>query len=251
MSQDLIGKRILLLDKGWIELIDLMPHPSTGISGDLAIVNAARVSFMGESKGMERDKKLLFYLVQHYHTSPFEMVEFKFRVRAPLVVWWQWVRHRTFSFNAQSGRYTPFEENDLYVPDVWRKQAKDNKQASEGVLEAAQGQTLTEKLLAHYEQSYNLYQEALTAGVSKEMARIFLPGFSVYYTWVAKVDAHNLMQFLRLRMAADAQYEIRVYANAIYEHFFKPALPWTAEAFERFILENKHQPIDTSSPPAP
>ena len=136
-----------------------------------------------------------------------------------------------------SGRYTSFEENNFYVPDVWRKQSKDNKQASEGTLDDVQGKALTEKLLVHYEQSYRLYQEALTAGVSREMARVFLPGFSVYYTWVAKVDAHNLMQFMRLRMAGDAQYEIRVYAQAIYDHFFKPALPWTAEAFERFILK--------------
>ncbi|MCA9915715.1 MAG: FAD-dependent thymidylate synthase, partial [Anaerolineae bacterium] len=82
----LIGKRVDVLDKGWIELVDLMPHPASQISGDLAIVNAARVSFLGESKGEERDKKLLFYLLRNRHTSPFEMVEFKFRVRAPVVV---------------------------------------------------------------------------------------------------------------------------------------------------------------------
>ncbi len=243
MTESIIGKRIDVLDKGWIELIDLMPHPSTDVSGDLAIVNAARVSFLGESKGPERDKKLLFYLMEHRHTSPFEMVEFKFRLRAPVVTFWQWVRHRTWSLNSASGRYTPFEENDFYVPDVWRKQSKDNKQASEGTLEDEQGRILTDKLRAHYEQSYRLYSEALAAGVSKEMARIFLPGFSVYYTWVAKVDAHNLMQFLRLRMASDAQYEIRVYAQAIYEHFFKPALPWTAEAFEQFVLERPNDEL--------
>lgn len=235
----IIGKRVAVLDKGWIELTDLMPHPSTGVPGDLAIVNAARVSFLGESKGPERDKKLLFYLVNHHHTSPFEMVEFKFRVRAPVVTFWHWSRHRTWSLNSSSGRYTSFEENEFYVPDVWRKQSKDNKQASEGTLEDEAGHALTDKLLRHYEQSYQLYKEALDAGVSRELARVFLPGFSVYYTWVAKIDAHNLMQFLRLRMAADAQYEIRVYANAIYEHFFKPALPWTAEAFDKFILKRE------------
>jgi thymidylate synthase (FAD) len=238
MMDNLIGKRIPVLDKGWIELTDLMPHPSTGIPGDLAIVNAARVSFLGESKGPERDKKLLFYLVRHHHTSPFEMVEFKFRVRAPVVTFWQWVRHRTWNFNASSGRYTAFEEDDFYVPSEWRKQSKDNKQASEGTLEDEHGQPLTERLIAHYEAGFKLYQEALMKGVSREMARLFLPGFSVYYTWVAKIDAHNLMQFLRLRMASDAQYEIRVYANAIFEHFFKPALPWTAEAFEQIIVKN-------------
>lgn len=236
MQNELIGQRVDVLDKGFLELIDLMPHPSAGVPGDLAIVNAARVSFMGESKGPEQDKKLLFYLLRNHHTSPFEMVEFKFRCRAPLVTWWQWVRHRTWNFNAQSGRYTPFEENDYYVPDVWRKQSPSNKQASEGEIEAADSVILTQKLLDHYEQGFSLYQAALDKGVSKEMARLFLPGFSVYYTWVAKIDAHNLMHFLRLRMASDAQYEIRVYAQAIYDHFFKPALPWTAEAFEQYVL---------------
>ena len=238
MADQLIGKRVAVLDKGWIELIDLMPHPASRVSGDLAIVNAARVSFLGESKGPERDKKLLFYLLRHRHTSPFEMVEFKFRVRAPLVTWWQWVRHRTWNMNAQSGRYTPFQESDFYVPDVWRRQSRDNKQASEGTLEAGDNDALTQQLLQHYDQGFRLYSQALEQGVSKEMARLFLPGFSVYYTWVTKVDAHNLMHFLRLRMASDAQFEIRVYAEAISEHFFKPALPWTAEAFDRYILKS-------------
>lgn len=237
MTEQLIGKRVNVLDKGWIELVDLMPHPDTNISGDLAIVNAARVSFLGESKGAEKDKKLLFYLLRNRHTSPFEMVEFKFRCRAPLMTMWQWVRHRTWNMNAQSGRYTPFEEDDFYVPDVWRKQSKDNKQASEGQLTTEDGQVLSEQLIAHYEQGFKLYKEALAKGVSKEMARLFLPGFSVYYTWVTKIDAHNLMHFLRLRMASDAQYEIRVYAEAIHQHFFKPALPWTAEAFEEYIYK--------------
>ncbi|RME50225.1 MAG: FAD-dependent thymidylate synthase [Caldilineae bacterium] len=225
----LIGKRVPVLDKGWLELQDLM-------GDDLAIVNAARVSFLGESKGDEADKKLLFYLMRHRHTSPFEQVEFKFRVRAPLVTWWQWVRHRTWSFNAQSGRYTPFQEDDFYHPAVWRRQARDNKQASEGEIDPAADAELDALLAEHYRRGFELYRRALEAGVAKEQARLFLSGFAVYYTWVAKVDAHNLMHFLSLRMAPDAQYEIRVYAHAIYEHFFKPALPWTAEAFETYIL---------------
>lgn len=228
-SSDLIGKRVPVLDKGWIELQDVM-------GDDNAIVAAARTSFLGESKGPDKDKKLLFYLLRHRHTTPFEMVEFKFRVRAPVVTWWQWVRHRTFSFNAQSGRYTPFEEDDFYVvhPDEWRLQSSDNKQASEGLL--PEGKWLTDALIKHYDEGFRLYQEALAAGVAREQARLFLAGFGVYYTWVAKTDAHNLMHFLKLRMAPDAQYEVRVYAQAIYDHFFKPALPWTAEAFEKFIL---------------
>ncbi len=238
MTETLLGKRVPVLDKGWIELVDLLPHPATGVSGDLAIVNAARVSFLGETKGADKDKKLLFYLLRNHHTSPFEMVEFKFRVCAPLVTWWQWARHRTWSFNAQSGRYTEFQEDAFYVPAVWRLQSANNKQASEGELPPASAEQLTRQLVAHYEEGYRLYRQALEAGVSREMARLFLPGFSVYYTWIAKVDAHNLMHFLRLRMAEDAQYEIRIYAQAIYREFFRLALPWTAEAFEQYVLSS-------------
>ena len=225
--QALIGKRVDVLDKGYVELQAVM-------GDDLSIVNAARVSFLGESKGPEKDKKLLFYLMRNAHTSPFEMVEFKFRIRCPLVTFWQVVRHRTLSMNLASGRYTPFEEDDFYVPSEWRLQATDNKQASEGVLDGPDGEALTEDLIAHYDRSYALYKAALEKGVAREMARLFLPGFAVYYTGIIKVDAHNLIHFLKLRMARDAQYEIRVYAKAIYRNFFKPALPWTAEACEQY-----------------
>ena len=229
-TSEAIGKRVEVLDQGWIELQDVM-------GDDLAIVNAARVSFLGESKGTEADKKLLFYLLRHRHTSPFEQVEFKFRVRAPLLVWWQWVRHRTWHVNAQSGRYTPFEEHDFYQPLAWRRQSESNKQGSEGEIDARDAARLAARLAEHYERSFDLYQQALDAGVAKEQARLFLPGFGAYYTWICKVDAHNLMHFLALRMAPDAQAEIRAYAQAIYQHFFEPSLPWTAEAFRRYVLE--------------
>ena len=228
----LIGKRVSLLDKGWIELLDLMPHPASGISGDMAIVNAARVSFMGESKGADKDKKLLFYLVKHRHTSPFEQVKFKFRIHAPVVTFWHWVRHRFFSFNFSSGRYVEFDEDQFYVPDVWRKQSPSNKQASLGQLGDEQSADLTTQLVEHYERSYAMYRNALAQGVAREQARLFLPAWGSYYTGIVTADAHNLMHFLSLRMTQEAQYEIRVYAEAIYQHFFKPALPWTAEAFD-------------------
>jgi len=161
----LIGKRVNVLDKGWVELQDLMGN-------DLAIVNAARASFLGESKGGDRDKKLLFYLMEHRHTSPFEQVEFKFRVRAPVVTWWQWVRHRTWNFNAQSGRYVAFEENDFYMPAVWRRQSPSNKQASLGELSEAEAQPLFDALAEHYARGYALYKQALEAGVARELARL-------------------------------------------------------------------------------
>jgi thymidylate synthase (FAD) len=234
-TSEAIGKRVEVLDQGWIELQDVM-------GDDLAIVNAARVSFLGESKGTEADKKLLFYLLRHRHTSPFEQVEFKFRVRAPLLVWWQWVRHRTWHVNAQSGRYTPFEEHDFYQPLAWRRQSESNKQGSEGEIDAGDAARLAARLAEHYERSFDLYQQALDAGVAKEQARLFQPGFGAYYTWICKVDAHNLMHFLALRMAPDAQAEIRAYAQAIYQHFFEPSLPWTAEAFRRYVLGEGGEP---------
>lgn len=221
--------KVEVLDKGSIELMDVMPNNG---GADLAVVQAARVSFLGESKGPEKDKKLLFYLLKHRHTSPFEMVEFKFRVEAPLVTWWQWVRHRTFSFNFSSGRYTEFSENSFYIPDSWRKQSISNKQASDGLIEDTHSKELTSSLFNLYDTANKFYRTALDHGVAKEMARLFLPGFSVYYSAIVKCDAHNLMHFLRLRLGYDAQYEIRVYAQAIYR-IFKTVMPWTAEYLEK------------------
>lgn len=233
-----LGERFDVLDKGFVEFLDFMPHPATGVPGDLAIVNAARVSFMGDSKGDEADEKLLRYLLKHQHTSPFEQVQFKFRVKAPLVTYWQWVRHRTFHFqsvNSQSGRYTPFDENEFYMPSAWRKQSADNKQGSDGYVDQDTAYVLNAMLEKLTAESYSFYEMALKQGVAKEQARLFLPAFGVYYTWVVSVDALNLMNFLKLRLADDAQYEIRVYAEALYK-FFRDALPWTALAFKDYVL---------------
>lgn len=274
-------ERQIIDRQGWVELIDVMPHPSQKVSGDLAVVNAARTSFLGHSKGEEQDKKLLFYLLRNHHTSPFEMVEFKFRIHAPVLVWWQLVRHRSANLNLQSGRYTPFKENDFYIPrsDAWRMQSTDNKQGSndDRVSEATQTESLAyareeydeslgfldyiyefrdedntiRKIMQQdfYDLNYSnalagyarlgflLYEELLAQGVAKEQARLFLPAFALKYTGVWKMDAHNLMHFLRLRMGSDAQYEIRQYADVMYEKFFKPVLPWTAEAFEKYVLK--------------
>jgi thymidylate synthase (FAD) len=240
-TSSIIGQRVPLLDKGFLELIDFMPHPLTGVSGDLAIVNAARVSFLGESKGLEQDKKLLLRLFKDRHTSPFETVVFKWRIHAPVLVWWQFVRHRMASYSAQSGRYVHFKEGEFYVPEEWRLQSSNNKQASEGVIdpESSTAIKLTAHLESYYALGYRLYEQALVDGVAREQARLFLPAWGSYYTFIVKMDAHNALNFLKLRMADDAQWEIRQYANAMYEHTFKPLLPWTAEAFEKFVLEGK------------
>ncbi|HLA44195.1 MAG TPA: FAD-dependent thymidylate synthase, partial [Aggregatilineales bacterium] len=184
---------------------------------------------LGESKGDAHDKKLLFYLMRHHHDGPFEMVSFKFRIHAPEVVWRQLLRHRTGKYNLQSYRYTEAEREEFYVPSVWRLQSSSNKQGSEGELSQAESEELTATLKAHYEAAYALYEKALEKGVAREIARLYLPGFALYSTGIVKFDARNLMHFLSLRMADDAQYEIRQFANAIWE-FFEAALPWCAEA---------------------
>lgn len=220
--------KIDVLDRGWVELQDMM-------GDDLSIVNAARVSYLNDSGGEEEDKRLLFHLVQKRHTTPFEQVEFKFRVKAPVLVWWQWVRHRTWSYNAQSGRYIDFEKDDFYLPTEWRKQASFNKQGSDGLVNESISKYTSDVLENVYKKSFEYYQTALKSGIAKEQARLFLPAWGLYYVWVCKVDAHNLMHFLKLRMSKNAQYEIGQYALAIYE-IFKEKLPWTAEAFECYIL---------------
>jgi len=225
--------------KSWVELQDMLPHPTTGITPDMAVVNGARVSFLGETKGGERDKKLLFYLLRHRHTSPFEQVEFKFRVRAPVVVWWQWVRHRTWHYNFQSGRYLPFERDDFYIPVSWRQQSDSNKQGSEGTLDPTTSSGYSGELETLTERAYALYEEALQAGAAKEQARLFLPAWCSYYIAICKVDAWNLMHFLRLRMAPDAQWEIRQYATALHR-IFQRSMPWTAEAFDLYVQSEGH-----------
>lgn len=219
----MLTSRIDVLDKGWVELQDMM-------GDDLAIVNAARVSFLGESKGDEADARLLHYLMKHRHTSPFEQVVFKFRICAPLVVWLHLMRHRTASMNMESLRYTEAKAEEFYVPKVWRRQAKSNKQASEGQLSEGECEVWSARFLYHVKTGYGLYKHALECGIAREQARVFLPGFAVYYTAIWTMDAHNLMGFLRQRDTPEAQFETREYAKAIHA-IFKDKLPITEEAY--------------------
>lgn len=227
MKKNDLPINIPLLDKGYVELQDFM-------GDDLAIVNAARVSFLGESKGDVKDKKLLHYLLRNAHTSPFEMVEFKFRIKCPLFVARQWLRHRTWNINEISRRYTS-EELDFYIPNTWRLQSTDNKQCSSGNAEQVVQNQFTEKMQQHVDGALATYEQMLDAGIAREQARMVLPQ-NMYTIFIGKVDGHNLMHFMKLRMDEHAQYEIRVYAEAIYEHFFKAILPWSAEAFEKYVI---------------
>lgn len=140
------------------------------------------------------------------------------------------------SFNLQSYRYLEAEEEEFYVPDIWRLQAVKNKQGSEGELDAENSAQLTAQLQAQYTAAYQQYQEALGKGVAREIARLFLPGFALYSVGVVQFDLRNLLHFLSLRMASDAQYEIRMFANAM-STYVEQLFPWSWEAYQRFRVK--------------
>jgi thymidylate synthase (FAD) len=220
---------IPVLDKGFVRLVDFM-------GGDLAVVQGARVSFGQESKGDERDRKLINYLMKHEHGTPFEMAVFKFHVKAPIFVARQWFRHRIGSYNEISYRYVEVKD-EFYVPKEMRAQDAKNKQASfSGYFTAEQnkeGQALIE---AAHESAYEKYQQLLNMGVAREVARIVLP-VSMYTQFYVTYNARSLMNFVRLRSGEGAQYEIKQYAEAM-NHIFKDKMPWTYSAFEQFVLKH-------------
>ncbi len=224
--QALVGKCVKVLDKGEILC--------TGILGDdHTIVESARVSYLAESKGDVADKKLLKYLLFHRHTSPFEMVEFAFRVKAPLFVLRQWFRHRIGEYNEWSARYSELRE-EFYIPAQWRVQDKRNKQASS--IGELPHDSLSADLEAHCNQAYQLYKQMLAQGVARELARMVLP-LNTYSVMTFKMNAHALMHFIELRAEPDAQHEIREYAVALRDEFFKPALPWVGEFFDASVAK--------------
>ena len=196
-----------VLDNGFVEILDVM-------GDDLAIVNAARKSFNRESKKWtKKDATLLKYMWDEGHTSPFEMVEFKFAVKAPLFVVRQWHRHRTWSYNEVSRRYTS-DGLDFYYPKVWRKQSKDNKQSSHGSAIADLNEYCDMKLNNICANAYSQYTQLIFLGICREQARMVLPQ-NMMVEMVAKVDLSNLIKFLKLRNHPHAQWEIQEYARAI------------------------------------
>lgn len=226
---------IKVLDKGFVRLVDHM-------GDDSSICEMARVSYKkGTKKTSKEDRTLIRYLMRHHHTSPTEGVEFKFHLRLPCFVRDQLVRHRTFSFNFESLRYS--EAKDFYyVPaaDKVTGQSTSNKQGgSEEVIPYPKNyddryECWEHALDSEQSEMYHLYQQKVKLGVRRELARINLP-FSQYVECYAKVDLHNLFHFLRLRLDSHAQYEIRVYAEAIAE-LIKPIVPLSWEAFEDYRL---------------
>lgn len=214
--------KIDVLGNGYIELIDSM-------GDDLSIVNAAKVSFNKEAKKLGKDElKLLKYLYDHKHTTPFEMVEFKFRVKLPLFVIRQWHRHRTWSYNEISRRYTS-DEIDFYYPTLWRKQSTSNKQGSDGFCDPVTSDYAKSKLSIITTIALENYNDLIKLGACREQARMMLPQ-NMMTIMIAKVDLHNLLHFLKLRTDTHAQWEIRQYAEAI-EKLIDPIVPETMKLY--------------------
>lgn len=229
----LLGKRIDCLDKGFVRLIDVM-------GDDAAIVQAARVSYGSGTKKVLEDRGLIRYLLRHAHTTPFEMVEFKFHVKLPIFVARQWIRHRTANVNEYSGRYSEMKDefytpnpNDIRPQSVLNKQGRSEETLPDGMADQA-----ANAFKSGQDDAYAQYQEFLEQGIAREIARINLP-VSNYTEWYWKIDLHNLFHFLRLRIDSHAQYEIRVFAEAIAE-LVKPFVPHAWQAFEDYVL-NAHR----------
>ncbi len=226
---EILGKPFKVLDDGFIRVIDYM-------GSDQSIVQAARVSYGKGTKQVRQDRGLIRYLMRHKHTTPFEMCEIKFHVRVPMDAWRQWIRHRTANVNEYSTRYSiAIDSAYETAPDMWRKQSSDNKQGSEGFLPENLGKELSKQEKEMHRIVREIYQKRVDLGVAREQARKDLP-LSTYTEAYWKIDLHNLLHFLRLRMDSHAQYEIRQYAQIIGNEIVSKWVPLTWEAFTDFQL---------------
>ncbi|NGM46441.1 FAD-dependent thymidylate synthase [Rhodobacter sp. SGA-6-6] len=201
-----------VLDHGFVRVIDYM-------GDDAAIVQAARVSYGAGTKHVSNDEGLIRYLMRHWHSTPFEMCEVKLHVKLPVFVARQWIRHRTANVNEYSARYSILDR-EFYIPEPAQLAAQStvNNQGRGAVLEGAEAARVLETLKRDAATSYDHYEEMLSQegqqGLARELARMNLP-MNIYTQWYWKTDLHNLFHFLRLRADTHAQYEIRVYAEAI------------------------------------
>lgn len=220
----LIGRKIPVLDDGFVRLIDYLGN-------DEAIVQAARVSYGKGTKKRSQDEELIRYLMRHRHTSPFEMCEIKLHIRCPMDCWRQWIRHRTANVNEYSTRYSiAIDAAATTEPDAWRLQDTVNIQGSKGFLDTDSGKRLSEQEAEIQKACRKIYEERLELGVAREQARKELP-LSTYTEAYWKIDLHNLLNFLSLRMAWDAQHEIKQYANVIGNEIVAKWVPVTWQAF--------------------
>jgi thymidylate synthase (FAD) len=230
---------VRLHDHGLVALVDVMPRLApVGKTADFAIVQAARVSYGAGTKQVSEDRGLIRYLARHRHTTPFEMVEFKFHHVMPIFVARQWIRHRTANVNEYSARYSIVQDR-FYHPSLEnvRRQSLTNRQGGDEPIDAATAREFLD-YLDRVESLYGDYQRLLDKGVSRELARIGLP-VSAYTEWYWKIDLHNLLHFLSLRLDPHAQQEIRDYARAMFA-LIQPIVPIAAEAFVDYNLESMH-----------
>jgi thymidylate synthase (FAD) len=224
---ELRWKKFPVLDDGFVCLVDVM-------GDDGSVVQAARVSYGEGTKRVSDDRTLIRYLMRHRHTTPFEMAEIKLLVRVPMDCWRQWIRHRTASVNEYSTRYSiAIDSTQATAPDQWRSQAQTNRQGSGELLPAELGRELTDEERRLQDECRRVYQQRLDRGVAREQARKDLP-LATYTEAYWKVDLHNLLNFLVLRMDAHAQQEIRDYATAIGERIVAPLFPIVWEAFSDY-----------------
>ena len=212
------------LDQGYVQPIDYMGNDSD-------IVQAARVSYGPSAKPVSDDRTLLRYLLRQGHTSPFEMCEVKFRCKMPIFVARQWIRHRTANVNEMSLRYTEApDEFYMPAPELIAVQSSANKQGRGEELTPKLKQTVLDILANNQAEAYSAYRAlADDLGIARELARTALP-VSIYTQWIWKIDLHNLMHFLRLRLHPHAQAEIRIFA----EHMASFVEAWVPQAWEAF-----------------
>ena len=226
---DLPNDAIQCLDKGFVRLVDSM-------GGDDAIVQSARVSYGKGTSKISQDRGLIRYLMRHRHTTPFEMVEFKFHCKMPIFVARQWVRHRTANINEYSLRYSEARD-EFYFPDPnnIEFQSSVNKQGRMGEVD----EQLKKKVQAYFKEisdrSFEIYCELNEAGVARELARAILP-VNLYTEWYWKNDLHNLLHFIGLRSDGHAQYEIRVFSDAM-ASFVKKVAPFAWEAYQDYVVK--------------
>ena len=218
---------IPVLDHGFVRVIDYM-------GDDAAICQAARVSYGKGTKSVQNDEGLIRYLMRHWHSTPFEMCEIKLHVKLPVFVARQWIRHRTANVNEYSARYSILDR-EFYIPapEHLAAQSVVNNQGRGAALEGDEAARVLRLLTDDAMRCYDHYEEMISQdgqqGLARELARMNLPA-NVYTQWYWKVDLHNLLHFLRLRADEHAQYEIRVYAEAI----CKVVADWVPFAYRAF-----------------
>lgn len=228
-AEALVEQELKCLDKGFVRLVDYM-------GGDERIVQAARVSYGAGTKSYRQDRGLIHYLLRHEHTSPFEQVVLTFHCKMPIFVARQWVRHRTARLNEISGRYSIMRD-EFYVPEPGQMsfQSESNKQArADEQLDPALAQGLIDEMVADQQQLYAHYTGMMEQGLAREVARANLP-LSLYTEWYWQIDLHNLFRFLWLRLDVHAQYEIRVFAEAMAK-CAQAVAPLAYEAFEEHLV---------------